>query len=130
MIVDVEPAGCGVRLCGLYGLGCCVDPRDPGPETGHRLGKQPAAAADVEDPEPLGAAIVTRSDTPDAVENVVDPHRCEVVKRCHRPAFIPPVRRHGGEIVDFFLVRRRVHGLAPFGRYSYESCDFSKLRQP
>jgi hypothetical protein len=40
------------------------------------------------------------------------------------------VRRHGGEIVDFFLVRRRVHGLAPFRRYSYESCDFSKLRQP
>ena len=107
-----------------------VDPGDLCAETGHGFGQQPAATADVEDPQPRRATVAAGADAPDAVQNVVDPHGCEVVKRRHWPAFVPPLRRHGGEIVDFFLVCRRVHGLAPFGRCRYESCVFSNLRQP
>ena len=99
----------------LDSLGAGVDPGDDATETGHRFGQQAAATADIEDTKSFDPVRATASaEPPDTVENVVDPHRCEIMKRRHRSFGVPPLRGHRREIVDFFLIRRRAHRLAPY----------------
>ena len=92
-IVDLETGLRRVLAGSLYGLRGGVDSGDKAAKPRHRFRQQAAAAADIKDAQPGKAAVVSASaDAADAVENVVDPHRREVVERCHRPVRIPPAR--------------------------------------
>ena len=114
-VIDIEPGICGMGPRRLDRLGGGVDPGDDAAETGHRFGQQAAATADIEDTKSFDPVRATAcAKPPDTVENVVDPHRCEIMKRGHRPVRVPPLRGHRREIIDFFLICRRVHRLAPY----------------
>ena len=114
-VIDIEPGICGMGPRRLDRLGGGVDPGDNAAKPCHRFGKQAAATADIENAQPADAVhAAARAKPPDTVENVVDPHRCEIMKRGHRPVRVPPLRGHRREIIDFFLICRRVHRLAPY----------------
>ena len=75
-----------------------IDAGDGRPQPRQRLGQQPAAAADVEHLQPAavaGQARVSPETLAGLVADVGDPHRVELVQRCHWAARVPPVRLPG-----------------------------------
>ena len=93
VIVDVQTALRGVLTGGLYGLRGGVDAGNRAAEPGHRFCQQTATTADIQNAQP-GKTVVVRAcaDAADAVQNIVDADRREIMKWRHRPLGIPPLR--------------------------------------
>jgi len=93
VIVDVETAPRRVLAGGLYGLRGGIDAGHRAAEPGHRLRQQTATTADIQNAQ-SGKAVVAGAcaDAADALQNIVDPYRREIMKRRHRPLGIPPLR--------------------------------------
>ena len=107
-IVDVEAALCGVRAGRIDGLRRGVDSCHRTAKPGHGLCQQSTAAADIKNTNTvqilvgrilagriLGGRILglpAGADPVDAVKNVVDAYRREIMQRGHRALGIPPLR--------------------------------------
>ena len=92
-IIDLEAGLCRMLARRLDRLQGGVDAGDGAAKPRHRLGQQPAAAADIKNTQPLKAVRVPAgADTPDAVQNIVDSHRREIMERGHRTLAVPPLR--------------------------------------
>ena len=80
-----------------------VRARDLGPEPRHRFRHQPAAAADVEDPQPLERARarqVARELRRDLAGDVVEPGRVQHVQGLELALHVPPLGGHRLELLD------------------------------
>ena len=102
-IVDIEAALRGVRACRVDGLRRGVDSCHRTAKPGHGLCQQSTAAADIKNTNTvqilagriLGGRILgllAGADPVDAVKNVVDAYRREIMQRGHRALGIPPLR--------------------------------------
>jgi len=90
-IVDLEAAFRRMPARCLDGLRGGVDAGHGAAKPRHRFRQQAAATADVEDAKTAEAVFgPAGADPADAVDNVVEAHRREIMKRRHRPVGIPP----------------------------------------
>ena len=126
MIVDRQSAQGRMGAGGLNRRSAGINAGDIAAQPCHRFGQQSTATAYIKHAQSgkrragsTGAGTCTNP--PDAVQNVIDAHRREVMQRCHRAGFVPPFGRHGREIANFFFVCRRIHRLAPFPGYRYDT---------
>ena len=92
-IIDLEAGLCRMLARRLDRLRGGVDAGDGAAKPRHRLCQQPAAAADIENAQPLKAVrLPAGADTLDAVQDIVDAHRREIMERGHRTLAVPPLR--------------------------------------
>ena len=92
-IIDVETTLGRVHAGCLNGLRGGINAGNRAAEPGHRFCQQTATTADIQNAQ-AGKAVVVRScaDAADAVENIVDADRREIMKWRHWPLAVPPLR--------------------------------------
>src|SRR5690606_25267624 len=92
-VIDRKTAARRMEARDLYVGGGGIGPDNLGAQPRHRLAKQAAAAADVEQAQPLeGACLmdVAAKMRSDAVANIGEPDRVELVQRPELPFRVPP----------------------------------------
>ena len=90
--------------------GVGIDPRDLESEPRQRLGDQPAAAADIEQPqtpERLTRLGIAFEMTADSIPDKGEPRRIETMERSECAILVPPLRRKRRKALDFGAIDGR-----------------------
>jgi hypothetical protein len=110
-IVDGQAGGCGMQPGHLDVDGGGVGADHIGAEPRHRLRQEPAAAADVEQPqggERLRFSRIAAEMARRNVANIGQPHRVELVQGPELSVRVPPFGGHPLEFLDFGRVQAAV----------------------
>ena len=132
-VVDLQAGLGGMGTRHGDGLGCRIDPGDPGAQPGQRLGKQAATATDIDQPQPLERARKVRV-APEMAADLAPQEgqagRVDGMQAGHFARRIPPgigrqcpeagqFRRIGGSVVEGPL---SVIGGSSRGCFSHDCC--------
>ena len=125
-VVDRECGGAGVADGRLDAGRRKIDPGDRSAEAGKRLAQEAAAAADVDHRQagqrPLRQGIAPEVGA-DAVADIAEPDRVELVQRRQRPRLVPPVLGQIGEALEFGCVGAGRHPVGSHQAASELACS-------
>ena len=118
-VIDGKPGFAGMRAGDGERRRVGVDPRHGEAEPRHRLGDEPAAAANVQEPEPgerRERAGLAREMADQPIADEAEPHRVEPVQRPELARLVPPARRDAREAPDLAAVDRALALARPVHR--------------